>query len=51
MASSPEVGVSFDDLSSTLSSNQYPVGEFRNNLVSIADSFVNYGKNVYHWRS
>ena len=51
VASSPEVGVSFDDLSSTLSSNQYPVGEFRNNLVSIADSFVNYGKNVYHWRS
>lgn len=51
VASAPEVGVSFDDLSSTLSSNQYPVGVFRSNLVSIADSFVNYGKNVYHWRS
>ncbi len=51
VASAPEVGLSFDDLSSTLSSNQYPVGAFRGNLVSIADSFVNYGKNVYHWRS
>lgn len=51
VASSPEVGLSFDDLSSTLSSNQYLVGAFRSNLVSIADSFVNYGKNVYHWRS
>lgn len=51
VASAPEVGLSFDDLSSTLSSNQYPVGTFRSNLISIADSFVNYGKNVYHWRS
>lgn len=50
-ASAPEVGLSFDDLSSTLSSNHCTVGEFRSNLVSIADSFVDYGKNVYHWRS
>ena len=51
VASAPEVGLSFEDLSSALSSNQYSVGVFRSNLVSIADSFVNYGKNVYHWRS
>ena len=51
VASAPEVGLSFEDLSSVLSSNQYSVGVFRSNLVSIADSFVNYGKNVYHWRS
>ena len=51
VASAPEVGLSFEDLSSALSSNQYSVGEFRSNLVSIADSFVNYGKNIYHWRS
>lgn len=51
VASAPDVGLSFDELTLMLSSNQYSVGAFRGNLVSIADSFVNYGKNVYHWRT
>lgn len=48
--SAPEIALSFDDLSKTLSSNHYTVGSFRGNLVSIANSFVYYGKNIHHWR-
>lgn len=49
--SAPEIALSFDDLLTTLSSNHYTIGGFRGNLVSIANSFVNYGKNIHHWRN
>lgn len=50
IASEPEIALPFDGLLSTLSSGRYPVGLFRENLKSIAEGYLNYGKNIHHWR-